>query len=361
MNILFLNSARDWGGNEHWTNIASNSLSRENGVYLAYRTEKVGSRFGIKKYRLPFLNEVDVVTISRLISIIKRHQIHLLVPTKRKEYLLAGIVSRYCRVKNVMRLGIVRNLGKKWINNLIYNKLCDGIIVNALAIKEELGRADFIDTDKIRVVYNGVDVASLEKRSREHVDFTKPFPFTIASAGNISERKGFDILIKGFSLFMKMSPNSQDCGLIILGEGPLLARYKELARELGVQSSVHFLGFKLNPYPYLKQSDLFILASRNEGISNAVLEAMAFGKPVISTKAGGIREIIEHGRNGFLMDQDNAESMANLISLIHRDPDRTDLISEAAICTAKVLSVDRMRDELSGFFKKIVFDVPEHQ
>ncbi|NTU86850.1 MAG: glycosyltransferase, partial [Chlorobiaceae bacterium] len=90
MKILLMNSARSWGGTEKWTRMAAETLAEEHEVCLAYRREVIGSRFTVRKYRLPCVSHIDLYTLFRLVQIIRKERIEVIIPTKRKDYLLAG-------------------------------------------------------------------------------------------------------------------------------------------------------------------------------------------------------------------------------------------------------------------------------
>ena len=138
MNFLFLNSARTWGGNEKWVRLAATSLQTEHQSYLAYRSPIVGNNIPVKQYMLPFRHEADLSTLASLVRLVYRHKIDVLIPTKRKEYVLAGIVSMICGCSNILRLGIVRDLSGKPFQAFVFNRLADGVIVNAEPVKEKL-------------------------------------------------------------------------------------------------------------------------------------------------------------------------------------------------------------------------------
>ena len=353
MNVLFLNSAKSWGGNEKWTYLAAETLSEDNRVYLAYRKEAVGSRFAIGKIRLPFLNELDLFTILRLVLFVRKKEIELLVPTKRKDYVVAGWVAKLCGIKNVLRLGIVRQM-PGWYNYLVYHKLADGIIVNARPIKEVLLRSRLLSEQKIRVVYNGLDVDSLEAARNAPQKVSKPFPFLIVSVGNITIRKGFENLIHGFADFLSLS-GAKDAGLMIIGEGEDLLWLKEKVAALGLESRVVFTGFLENPYPYLAMGDVFVLTSENEGISNALLEAMYLKNAVITSRAGGTEEIIQHGENGFLVKTNERTALANRLLDLYRDEAlRLRLAENGRQTVIREFSLTRMKEDLLAFCREIV-------
>lgn len=355
MNILFLNSAQDWGGNEKWTYLAAKSLAEDHSVYIAFRKNYFGNRFdfGVEKFKLPFLFESDPYTIFKIVSIIKERQIDLLIPTKRKDYVLAGIAAKICKVKSILRLGIVRDLGNHWYNNFVYNKLADGIIVNADRIKRVLLKSEFMENRKIRVIYNGLDLDNLNCAANDEKP-TSNFSFTISSMGRISRRKRFDYLIKGFNQFISIT-GADGAQLQIIGEGVELNAFKKLASRLRIEEKVNFRGYLTNPYPYLASSDVFVLLSENEGISNALLEAMYLKNAIIATSAGGTAEFIQNGINGFLVDKIDIVKIAELLEVLYLSPEkRKELGEEAHQTVLKKFSLKEMKDNLEGFCKEVL-------
>lgn len=169
------------GGTEKWTRMAAETLSEEHEVFLAYRREIIGSRFTVKKYRLPCLSHIDLYTLFGLIQIIRKERIEVIIPTKRKDYLLAGLAAKACGITCILRLGIQRRLSIPVLHRLIYHTLPDGIIVNAKKIKQELLLSNFMEEEKIRVIYNGVDTGTLDRLGRPPAE--KPCPFLVATAG----------------------------------------------------------------------------------------------------------------------------------------------------------------------------------
>jgi len=351
MNILFLNSARrGWGGNEKWTRLAAEALAAKHNTFLAYRDPRIGGRFRVETIRLPFLAEIDPVTIIMLVSIVLNHHIDVLVPTKRKDYVIAGIASRLCGIANVLRLGINRPLRDTFWNKLIYGTLSDGIIVNSRKIRETLVATPWIKADNIRVIYNGLDCHELDTLSGE--PFLKQAPFLVATAGLLTARKGFDLLVHAFALFLTQTPDAQ-AALVIAGDGPQRTGLQQLAETLCIQHKVHLTGFLHNPYPLYKASDLFVSASSSEGISNALIEAMYLNCVPVSTPSGGIEEIIRNGQNGFLTPHADEKKLAALIGELYHNPKRRQSIGEAARATAlQVFSLDTMEKELLNFLEE---------
>ncbi len=106
----------------------------------------------------------------------------------------------------------------------------------------------------------------------------------------------------------------------IAGDGPLLGKLKDQAAQLGILNrSVYFLGGVENPADLYRNADIFLLTSEYEGVPNVILEAMASGLPVVSTRVGGISEIIENNVTGFLVEPDDMQGMAERLERLVRD------------------------------------------
>lgn len=334
MNILFMNSARAWGGNEKSIQIIATALAEHHDVVLAFRSNRIGKWFNIPKYKLPFLNEADISTIARLIRILRKHRIEVIIPTKRKDYVLAGLVARWCRIKNILWLGANRPLKNNILHNFIYNRMASGIIVNARQIRETLLKAPFMQKEKIRVIYNGIDTKQLNQALQKN---TKAIPLnqqtipklTITAMGRLDRNKGFDFLLRSFRVFQENCNRSAH--LVIIGDGSLKKEYEELAKQLGIGHQVTFTGFLQNPYPHLIKSDIFASTSISEGLSIALLEAMYLGNaPVTTLAGGGVTEIIHNEYNGFLLEYGDEVALASILQKLDNNPALLNKVSQRA-------------------------------
>ena len=354
MNILFINSARTWGGTEKWVRMAAESLSTSHKVCLVYRKAVVGDNITIRKYRLPCVSHIDPYSLAKLVSIIRKEKIDVLVPTKRKDYVLAGLAAKICGVHNVLRLGIVRELKIPIVHRLIYSTLADGIIVNAEKIKQTLLQARYMQKANIKVIYNGLDTGKIDRLSVPAAK--KPFKFMITALGILTYRKGLDFLIRSFSRFLKSLPDA-DAGLFIIGEGPRKKEFIALVENLNIRSHVIFTGFLQNPYPYLAASDVFAMTSTNEGISNALLEAMYLENAPISTYAGGSEEVITDGENGLLVDYGDKTMLADALAKLYFDKKvLLSITQNAKKRVATKFSITKMRKELEYYLSRFCME-----
>ncbi len=352
---MFLNSARRWGGNEKWIMMAAHSLATDHEVFLAYRVEEVGNRFHIPRIKISFLNVVDVVTLLQLILYIQKNNIKILVPTKPKDLFLAGIVAKVLRIKVIYRLGIVREMYRPRLDNFLYNTLPDGIIVNAQVTKDTLLKAPFMQSQNIEVIYNGVDFNSIDSQLEDTAFKVEKTRFTVTHIGEISHRKGVGLLIEGFAKFYHRLDKKRVC-LVLVGHYNDLAKTLETKiSELKLETAVQFTGFQENPYPYLKQSDVFALCSKNEGIPNAMLEAMYLDTVILTFKAGGIEEKIKHLTNGYLVNEETPEAIGNALYQIYSDKKlRTRLTKAAKETVVNSFSLPTMKEEMVSFFERVL-------
>jgi len=152
---------------------------------------------------------------------------------------------------------------------------------------------DYFDADAISYIGNPINIEQINNDAKEYVD---DFPFNdpdgekyLISVGEADERKGYWHLLKAFFVAQK---EKKDLRLIIIGDGDF-SRYKDLADNLKIRDKVAFMGSKKSPLPYVAKSDAYIYTSNHSGFPNAMIEAMALGKPVIASNCfGGSTEIL---------------------------------------------------------------------
>ncbi len=198
------------------------------------------------------------------------------------------------------------------------------IIANSYKSKEDILRYYQTDGGKINVIYNGVDSIrfSPSNRNLHRYETRKKYNIGIDETvllfvGSGFERKGLGFLLEGVSLLGKRC-KIQDTRykVLVVGKGDY-DYYKKMARDLGIEKDIIFVGTTDMIEKFYAASDVFILPSIYDPFSNACLEAMASGIPVITTKNNGASEIIENGKNGFVIeDPSDVDEIASKISLL---------------------------------------------
>ncbi|HEX8770073.1 MAG TPA: glycosyltransferase, partial [Acidimicrobiales bacterium] len=160
----------------------------------------------------------------------------------------------------------------------------------------------------LTVIPNPVDVDRVLHQAREPCDLDgQPGPH-LAAVGRLSRQKGIDVLLAAFAQLRQRLPNAQ---LWILGGGEEQEPLQHLAHDLGVSEDVHFQGIVSNPFAFVARADAFVSAARYEGLSNAILEALVCGTPVVATACpSGIDEVVEEGHNGWLVPAGDPAALA---------------------------------------------------
>ncbi len=141
---------------------------------------------------------------------------------------------------------------------------------------------------------------------------------TVICVSKMRYEKGIDVLLQAWRLVHEQTPSAR---LIIVGSGPIQAQLERLARALCISDSVEFAGLQSDVPLQLHRGKIGVLPSRWEGMPNALLEAMACGLACVATAVSGSEDIIQYGSNGFLVEPENYEAMAEaLLTLLH-DPE----------------------------------------
>ena len=177
--------------------------------------------------------------------------------------------------------------------------------------------------DKIRIQRTGIPLRDFEFRRRR---WPADGAWRLVQAGRLIEKKGFRTTLRAFAAFTREHPNAR---LTIAGDGPLLGELQQAARELAVDERVAFVGFvsqaELRELFY--RAHIFLHPSETaadgnqEGVPNAMLEAMASGLPVFATTHGGIPEAIDHGVSGVLVPERDAEALARCLLELTAQPE----------------------------------------
>ncbi len=207
----------------------------------------------------------------------------------------------------------------------------DTIIANAEALRSEAERQGTVA--RWAILRNGVDVEHFrpraigaEAKASLGLDPRRP---VVGTVGRLEARKGHEHLLAA-SRVMLARANGLRPQIVIVGDGPLRGRLAQAAAELGIDRSVHLTGTLSDVRAALAAMDVFVLPSREEGMSNALLEAMAAGRAIVATAVGGTGEIVDGERTGILVDADDVEAMASAILRLLTDPERAGQLGASA-------------------------------
>lgn len=159
---------------------------------------------------------------------------------------------------------------------------------------------------------NAFDLQAMRRAARQRPAIPLPdTPYVVCVARLDIRTKGLDVLLRAWQRLLQARPEAGGHTLVIVGTGPGLERLQAMVQELGLQERVQFAGLQTNPYPWIRQARLLVLASRHEGLPNVLIEAMALGCMVVSTDCPvGPREILAGGRAGVLVPIEDEDALA---------------------------------------------------
>jgi UDP-glucose:(heptosyl)LPS alpha-1,3-glucosyltransferase len=241
-----------------------------------------------------------------------------------------------------------KHLQIKWLEKKCL-ELSEVIIVNSKMVLKDYERfyGEKI-TKKCKVIYNGVDLKrfypvnkekKLELRKKLELPLDVPL---ILFVGSGYERKGLKILIKSVAML-------KEGMLIVIGKERSLNQFKRLSDLLGIKNRIKFLGARQDVASFYRAADVFVLPTVYDPFSNACLEAMACGLPVITTSANGASDLIEDGKNGFVVELPvDIEKLAQVIEICLSKQEE---MSKAARKTAENYSIERAVKEIIEVIK----------
>lgn len=233
------------------------------------------------------------------------------------------------------------------------NRLADRVTVNARAVGEFVAQEEGCAPGKMVLIPNGVDFCRFQQHSnggKEALGLS-PQDRVVVTVGRLTWKKAPDCLLAAARLVAQEVPEAR---FLIVGDGPLRGHVEKRAEELGIDTRCIFTGSVAEVLPFLRACDLFVLSSEIEGMANALLEALACGKPAVVTDAGGNSEVVQDGRTGFVVPRNDPQRLAEATVRLLRDPDLAARMGEAAMkdmeerfsLSCMVRSIESLYDEL---------------
>jgi glycosyltransferase involved in cell wall biosynthesis len=270
--------------------------------------------------------------------------------------LLGVTFSRHKPVLLSSRRDIGLGAGEPWYHMLyrlalpVVNLRFDGIVANSAEVKRFVSQHEMVPASKIKVIRNGI--RALDRFSPERFSRNGDGSVNIGLVGNLSPVKRVDIFLKALFLIKQSRPELK-FRAFICGDGPEKGKLVSLAQSLGLASLVDFAGQVKNMDSYLRLLDIGVLCSDKEGLSNAILEYMAYGIPVVATAVGGNLELVD-GRNGYCIRPGRPDALADALMELCRDKKLRLRLGEASF--EKLMasySWDRSIRELESYYMEI--------
>lgn len=342
INITILNPLLEYGGLE----IATTKLGRDlqdrtfNVDVLTFansRVEKLAKSLDLNvkhiKMKSPYLN---FQAAFRLSHIFNKSDTDLCIVGKSSLLSTAILAKKFSRKKPIIvfHQQMQSGLNKKDLfHNWIFRNL-DGAVVLNRRMKEDILKTTIISSDKVKIIPYGIDIERFKPMPEKKLELRKNFnlpteDFLIGCIGRIDRQKGQDVLLKAL---MKLE-NKEIIKLVFAGDSNDEEYFRELNNiitENKIEDKVIFLPFTDKVPELMNCFDIFVAPSHCETFGLVIIEGMACSLSVIGTNCGGVPEIIDSGKNGYIFEPKNSDDLSDLINMLYQNRDLLEKVGKKA-------------------------------
>lgn len=273
---------------------------------------------------------------------------------------LAGISARKKGTKVIyMAHGFHFYSGAPLLNWMLYypaekflSRFTDGLItIN----QEDYRRAQKFHAGKTILIPGvGIDLDKFQKKEPTRQEIRNKFgipkgKIILMSVGELTKRKNHMVVIEALARLKE-----HDILYVVCGDGPMKARLRARAEELGVRERVKLLGFRKNIAELHKMADIFVFPSLQEGLPVALMEAMASGLSIVATRIRGNEDLIQNNRGGYLVKAQDSKQLAEAISKMIKNPEQRDKMEKRNLEIIKHYGQDAVLQKMKEFFNEIV-------
>lgn len=260
-------------------------------------------------------------------------------------------------VSNRRDMGFNKSPRLRWAFRMLRRRF-HHVIAPAQSILDDLTHSEHLDTRRMQCIPNGVDTQRFRPattderhRSRESLGLTAD-AIVFGCVARLTEVKRHADLLEAFVTVNRQHPRSH---LLLIGDGPLRHSLEVLIAHLGLEGAVELLGDRGDVERILPALDVQVLASSTEGMSNALLEAMACGLPVVATDVGGNPQLIRHSENGLLVPACDPSRLADALCELASSSVQRERMSEAArMRSERDFSLDAMAQSFHRMYQQLL-------
>jgi glycosyltransferase involved in cell wall biosynthesis len=309
-------------------------------------------------YVLPLLRTYDLTALRAALEFrrfLKTQDVRIVQTFFESSDLWAGFVTKATSSAKLIwsrrDMGILR--GRK--HEIAYRLMAgvpDAVFAVSDLVRQHCIEVDGIDSARVQTIYNGLDLGDWSW-ARESA--RAPGEIVVTTVGNIRRVKGHDIFIKAAALVARRFP---EVSFSIAGdvlEEDYFVELQAMVRDLHLADRIHFSGGVADLRQYLCAADIFVLPSRSEGFSNAIIEAMAASLPVVATNVGGNAEAVIDGVNGFIVRSEDTEALAEAIERLLSNPQLAkDMGAAGKALAAEKFTTDAMMNKITNVYRTLL-------
>lgn len=322
---------------------------------------------GIRVHDVPLVRPIrpgtDLIALARLYRLIRAGRYDIVHTHMSKAGLLGRVAARAAGTPAVVTgaynfgalyfpRGSVLSSVFRLYDKFMAAYLTDLVLSDSETLRQEVVRLRMIAPEKIASFTTGIDLREFapdaDPGAHPRTGRTEPGPLVVGTVARMIPVKGLDDLVLAAARVVQSFPGAR---FDIVGDGPERGRLESMIRELGLAGSVALLPSR--PFREVVHGfDVFVLSSRTEGLPQTVLEAMAAGRPIVSTRVGGVGEAIRHGESGMLVPPGDVQAMSQAILALLADASLRRSIGEAARGVAETrFPVSRMVSQIDAIYR----------
>jgi len=319
---------------------------------------------GIATFCLDISTDASPGNITKVRSFLRQREYHLIHSHSPFPSAVARMIAPRESLHGIVHTEHSLPGSRNWItrtaNRITYPR-CDVVVSVSQVVKADVDKGRIFRPKSSRLVYGGIGEAALTQVSEDQVLAVRSelgIPEDDKVVGNVAHlrsQKGHDVWLKTAARVLESSPSTT---FVIVGREKQRGHQEELeslAASLGISDRVRFVGFRPDPYPYLAAMDVFLMTSEFEGFPIALVEAMAMGRPVVSTDVGGVSEAIGEEETGLLAPAGDDGALArHVVALLEDAPRRKAMAVRASSRARSEFTVERMVDLVEQTYDELL-------
>jgi glycosyltransferase involved in cell wall biosynthesis len=309
-------------------------------------------------YVLPLTRTYDLTALRAALDfrrLLKRENIRIVQTFFESSDIWAGFVTK--TVANTKLVWSRRDLGilrtsKHHVAYRLMSNVPDAVFAVSEQVRKHCIEVDRVNPARVQTIYNGLDLSDWNAT-------LKPVKTSgelhITTVGNIRRVKGHDIFIQAAASIVSRFPKVSFSIAGDVLEPGYFAELQALIRDLNLSDHFHFAGGVTDLHRHLSAADIFVLPSRSEGFSNAIVEAMAASLPVIATEVGGNAEAVKDGVSGFLVPPEDPAALSAAIIRLLSDPTQAKVMGMAGkVLAAEQFTTEAMMTRITAAYSKLL-------
>jgi L-malate glycosyltransferase len=313
-------------------------------------------------YVLPIQRTYDLTALRAAFELrrfLRLQQVQIVQTFFESSDLWAGFVTKAMSKAKLIwsrrDMGILRTR-KHHIPYRLMASAPDAVFAVSEQVRQHCIEVDRIDPTRVQTIYNGLNLDDWNTISRPA---KAPGELLVTTIGNIRRVKGHDIFIRAAASIVPRFPKVSFSIAGDVLEADYFAELQTLVWDLNLSDHFHFVGGVTNLREHLSAADIFVLPSRSEGFSNAIVEAMAAALPVVATNVGGNAEAVKDGVSGFVVPSDDPAALSAAITRLLSDPSLAKAMGEAGKdLVAENFTAEAMMNRITATYRNLLAPNP---